>query len=464
MQRNDQRTVMLGEWEVKKVLIALAVPSIIGMVANGIYNVVDTIFVGRLGTTAIGAVSIVFPFFMIIAAVGLAVGVGAGSYISRLLGMGRKDEAEKTAMTAVVTVIGLGIAFSAAGQLWLEPILKLFGATETILPQAIEYSRALLVGAPIIMLKMTLNHILRAEGSAKASMVALIMGAVLNIILDPLFIFTFNLGVMGASAATVLAQACAAAYQFWFFLSGRSYLQLTFLRLQPSLSIYGQMIKIGSPIFITQFLNSAAMAMINTAAAPFGDGAVASMGIVKRVMSLAMFALFGFSQGFQPVAGFNYGARNFARLHEAIRYSLRVTTTFALAFTFVFVLFAERIVAVFSSDPEVLSIGSWALRAYAAPFAFLGYQLVYFALFQALGKAVPAAILSFARQGLILIPLILVLPRFFGLDGVILAQPGADALTAVITAFLAAKINRQLRLEAESTEPGPSLNIGYDRV
>ncbi len=450
MGQQDQRAVMLGQWPVKKVLIHLAIPSILGMVANGIYNIVDTIFVGRLGVTAIGAVSIAFPFFMMIAGVGLAVGIGSASYISRLLGMGRRAEAEKTAMTGILMVTVVGILFAALTQTFLEPMLRVFGATDTILPDAMLYSRWLLIGAPIIMLKITLNNLLRSEGSARASMTALLMGAGLNIILDPLFIFTFNMGIVGASVATVVAQAVAVAYQLWYYLAGRSYVQLSWARLRPNPEILKQIVTIGMPIFVTQLLNSAAMAMINVGAAPYGDAAVASMGVVKRVMALGMFTVFGYAQGFQPVAGFNYGARNFERLGEAIAFSVKLMTVFTVAATVLFITFSETVISWFSTDPEVLEIGSRALVALSAPFPLLGFQLVYFSLFQALGKALPAAILSFSRQGLLLIPMIIILPRFWGLNGVILAQPAADALTIAITAVLAVFISRQLRREAEA--------------
>jgi len=450
LAQRDHREEILAEWDVKRALIHLAIPSIIGMVINGVYNVVDTIFVGRLGTESIGAVSVVFPFFMLIAGFGLAVGVGSASYISRLLGMGRKEEADQTATTALVTVVVLGLVFAALGQIFLEPLLRIFGASDTILPHAVVYARALLIGAPIIMLKMTLNNVLRAEGSAHAAMIALVTGAVLNIILDPIFIFVFNMGILGASTATIVAQAVAAGYQLWFYFSGRSYVKIRLRQFRPAWHIYSQIIKIGTPIFVTQLLNSAAMAMINAAAAPFGDAAVASMGVVKRIMALGLFTVFGYAQGFQPVAGYNYGARNFDRLWQAIRFSLRISTAFTVTIAVLFIVFSQQIISWFSNDPEVLDIGGRALRALSAPFPLLGFQLVYFSLFQALGKALPAAVLSFSRQGLLLIPAVLLLPRFFGLDGVIFAQPLADALTIAVTAVLAVAVNRQLCREASS--------------
>ncbi|EEG78889.1 MATE family efflux transporter [Dethiobacter alkaliphilus] len=445
----DKRTAMLREGNVQKTLLALAIPSIIGMVVNGVYNIADTIFVGRISTSAIGAVSVVFPFFILIAAIGIAVGMGAASYISRSLGRDNKEEAEHTAATAVGMVMLMGVIFAVLGQYWLEPLLGMFGATETILPHAVAYAQALVIGSPIIMLKMTLNNILRAEGSAHASMTALVMGAVLNIILDPLLIFTFNMGVLGASVATVLSQVVAVGYQLWYFYSGRSYIRLSVAMFKPSKVIVTQIIKVGFPMFLTQCLNSVAMAMINTAAMPYGDSAVAALGIVKRVMSLGMFAVFGYGQGFQPFAGFSYGAKKFERLTEAIRFSVKVTTGFTVGLAVLLILFSELVISWFSNDPQVLQIGSHALMAYSIPFPLLGFQLVYFSLFQALGKAVPAGILSVSRQGLLLIPFVILLPRYIGLDGVIYAQPLADGLTVVMTLLLSVLINREIRREMD---------------
>jgi len=279
-------------------------------------------------------------------------------------------------------------------------------------------------------------------------MIALISGAVLNMILDPIFIFGLNMGIQGAAVATVLAQTFAVCFQLWYYISGRSYLKLSLSRFQPSKTIVMQIVKIGIPSILTLALNSMAMAMINNAAAPYGDYAVASMGIVKRVMSLGMFAIFGYGQGFQPMAGFNYGAKNFGRLNEAIRFSVRITTAFTFCAATLFIVFSETVISWFSTDPLVLQTGARALRALSVPFPLFGFQIIYFSLFQALGKAIPAGILSVSRQGLLLIPAIIILPRFLGLDGVIFAQPTADGLTIIMTVILAVMINKKLDREA----------------
>lgn len=458
----DKRKELLNSSNVKKTLITLAIPSIIGMVVNGIYNVVDTVFVGRIGTSAIGAVSVAFPFFMLISALGIAVGMGAASYISRSLGREDKEEAERTGATAVLIVLILGSLLAFFGNLFLEPILKLFGATESIMPYAIDYARVLVLGSPVVMMKMALNNTMRAEGSAKASMVALIVGAGLNIILDPILIFGFNMGIQGAAIATIFSQAMAVVFQVWYYKSGQSYLKLNFRNFKLKKIILVQILLIGLPIFFTHGLNSIAMGLVNNAAGPFGDAAVAAMGIVKRVISLALFAIFGFSQGFQPVAGYNYGADRYDRLWESLKFAIKVSTTFTILASAAFIIFSTTIISWFSTDPEVLEIGGRALRAYSIPFPLLGFQIVYFSLFQAMGKALPAGILSISRQGLLLIPAILILPNFMGLNGVIIAQPIADGLTIIMTGALALMINKVIKNRVaiqEKSKRGHSLTI-----
>lgn len=441
----DKRTEMLKNGNIKKTLLTLAIPSIIGMVVNGIYNIVDTIFVGRIGTSAVGAVSVVFPFFILISAIGIAIGMGSASYISRSLGRDDKEEAQNTAISGMILVVGIGIILALLGNHYLESILRLFGATDSIMSYAMDYGSVLVISSPIVMLKMFFNNILRAEGSVKASMYALLLGAILNIILDPLLIFTFNMGISGAAIATIISQAISVVYQIWYYKSGRSYLKLKLKSFKPNRVILAQIFIVGLPLFLTQALNSSAMALVNNAASEFGDAAVAAMGIVKRVMSLGLFAIFGYSQAFQPVAGFNYGARRYDRLWEAIRFSVKLSTIFTVAISTLIFFMSEQVISWFSMDPEVLAIGSTAIRAYAIPFPLLGFHLIYFSLFQALGKGVPAGILSISRQGLILIPAILLLPPIIGLNGVILAQPIADGLTVLMTGILALRINKDIK-------------------
>lgn len=448
MNSREKRTKMMGEENIKSVLIKLAFPAIIGMLVNAIYNIVDTIFVGKLGTSAIGAVSVVFPLFMLVGAVGLTFGVGAASYISRLLGEGRKSEADKTTSIAFFSSMIVGIVFTIIGLIYLEPILKLFGATDTIMPFAKDYARVLVSGSVFTMINMTMNNMLRAEGSAKISMIALSTGALLNIILDPIFIFTFDMGIVGASAATVLAQIISTILLLSYFITGKSYIKISPKYFSFSKKIYSEIFKIGTPTFIRQALSSIAIALLNVATSPYGDAAVASMGITLRVISMAMYVVFGYGQGFQPVAGYNYGAKKFDRLNESIKVSLKWTTIFCIIISIIFMVFTKPIISLFSNDQDVIDIASKTLRAMSILLPLFGFQNVYATLFQALGKGTQATILSISRQGIFLIPALLILPKAFKLNGVIFSQPIADFFNIIVTAVLAIEINKKLKKQA----------------
>ncbi|WP_432661855.1 MATE family efflux transporter [Wukongibacter baidiensis] len=448
MSEKNQRAEMMENEKIPAILMKLAIPGIIAMLVNAVYNVVDTMFVGMLGnTSAIGAVSVAFPLFMIIAAFGQMFGVGAGSYISRLLGEKNKELADKTTSTTFFTSLVCGIAFTIVGTILIEPLLKMFGATTTIMPFAKEYSLVLVAGSVFTVCNMTLNNMIRAEGNAKYSMFAISLGAGLNIILDPIFMFGFDMGIKGAALATVLAQGISFIFLIRYFISGKSYIKIAFKYFTLSRKIYTEIMKIGIATFARQALSSLALGLINVAAMPYGDAAVAAMGVTLRVVSIGMFVIFGYNQGFQPVVGYNYGAKKYNRLREAIKVSLKWTTSFAVVVTIVLMFFAEGIVAVFSKDPEVIAIGTKTIRAISLLFPLFGFQQVYASLFQALGKGKEALVLSLARQGIFLIPAVLILPKLFGLNGVIYSQTIADFFTIIVTAILAMSLNKSLRKE-----------------
>lgn len=448
----EKRARAMGNEKIPRILIKLSLPAIVAMLINAIYNTVDAFFIGKLGTSAIGAVAVAFPIFSLIGAIGLTFGIGAASYISRCLGAGKKAEADRTASTALFTSMGSGIIFTILGLILIIPLLRAFGATDTILPFAKDYTRILIMGSIFTMLNMTMNNMVRAEGNAPLSMVAMITGAVLNIALDPIFIFTFNLGITGAAIATVIAQGISTIILLGYYMSGKSYIHLNLRNLKPSRKIYGEILKIGSPSFIRNFLASFSVALINLAAKAYGDAAVASIGLTFRVLILGMFPLFGYAQGFQPVVGFNYGAKKFKRVFEAIRVSAIWTSVFSVAFAIVSIIFAPNIISVFSNDPAVIDIGSRSLRAVNIFFPLFGFQVISTVLFQALGKGLPAALLSLARQGIFLIPAILIMPGIFRLNGVIYSQPVADFLTIILTMFFAIDILRKLKREAQAFE------------
>jgi len=441
---NEQRAKLMGEEKIPKVLMKLAFPAIIGMMVTAIYNLVDTFFVSMLGTVAIGAVSVVYPMFMLLSAVGLMYGIGGASFVSRLLGKDQKAKADEVASTTILTSAFTSVIITILLMIFLEPILKMFGATPDIMASAVSYGRVLVFGAVFTILNMTLNNLLRAEGSAKYSMIGLSIGAVLNIVLDPIFIFVFDFGVSGAAIATVISQAVSTLVLISFFARRKTVLHFSFKQFKPSKATYSELYKIGIATFIRQFLMSFSMGLLNTAAAPYGAEAIASLGIVTKVFSLVAMVIFGYTQGFQPVAGYNYGAGHIERLKEAIRFSLIVTTIFCTISTIIYFTFTPQIIGIFSSDPKVVEISIKAMRAMVMLFPLFGFQTVYATLFQALGRGKEAATLSLSRQGIFFIPAILVLPRIFMLDGVLLAQPFADICTIALTAVLAIKAHKQL--------------------
>lgn len=448
----DKRIYLMEKESVKKALIALSVPAIIGMLINAIYNAVDTMFVGKVGTEAIGAVTLVFPIFMLISTIGLTFGVGSASYISRLLGQKKKDKASQVASTAFFTTIIVGTIFTIIAMLNLESFVKMTGATETIYPYAYDYMKIIVAGSIFVMLNMTMNNILRAEGSAMHSMKSMVTGAVLNMILDPIFILVFKMGISGAAYATILSQIVTTIMLSTYIFTGKSVLSIGISKVSFAKDIYGEIIKIGIPTFIRQLATSFAMILLNKAAVSYGDGAVAAVGIANRVIVLGMYILFGFNQGFQPFAGFNYGAKTYGRLKESITVALKWTTIFSTMAAIVFIGFAEPIVSVFTKDPEVISIATTALRALSIFLPLLGFQVVYSGLFQALGKALPAGILALSRQGIFFIPALLILPNMFGLNGVLYSQAVADFFTVIVTAFFAFKVNREINKLLEDTE------------
>lgn len=438
---------LLGNEKISKLLIKLATPAIIGMLINAIYNIVDTIFVGKLGTKAIGAASITYPLFMLIAAIGLMYGVGAGSYISRLLGVNDHNKVNIIGSTTLFLGIISGIILSIITYLNLDFILNLLGSTDSIMDYAKDYSEILLIGATFTIINMCFNNILRAEGNAKISMIALAIGALLNIILDPIFIFSLNMGIKGAAIATVISQFTSTIILFYIFISGKTLTQISFKYIKFNYVDIMEIYKIGIPTFFTQTLMSLSMGLLNGAAKPYGDTAIAAIGITNRVFSIGFMILFGFAQGFQPVAGYNYSSKNYSRLKLALKTSLQWSTIFCIVVAILQIIFAENIIGLFSNDEKVIKIGSIALKAISLMFPFFGYQVIYTTLFQSLGKALESTILSLSRQGIFFIPMIFILPHYFNLAGVIITQPVADLFTLLLTFYFSKKIHNKIAVQ-----------------
>lgn len=455
MDRNTKME-LLGGAPIPKALLALGIPTMVGMLINALYNLADAYFVGGLGTDQMGAVTVAFPLGQVIVGLGLLFGNGAAAYLSRLLGLGDKDTANKVASTAIYSSVSVGAIAVLLSVIFLEPILKQAGAIESVLPYAITYAQIYLVFSIFNVFNVTMNNIVSSEGAAKTAMLALIAGALLNVMLDPVFIYTLDLGIAGAAIATAISQISSTAVYLYYILRKKSVFHFSIRDCCFTRDILSEILKIGIPTLIFQLLTSLSIGMINSAAKEYGGSALAAMGPVTKVMSMGTLIVFGFLKGFQPIAGFSYGAKKFDRLREAIRVSFLWSTIFCIIFGLIAAIFPAKIMSLFTKeDVEMVRTGSAALRANGLSFILFGFYTVYSFLFLVLGKAAEGCILGACRQGICFVPVILILPAVWGLSGVLYAQPIADVITAAVTAVMAVRLHRELRtMEAHiSTSP-----------
>lgn len=417
---------------IPKLVVTLAIPTIISMMTTAIYNMADTFFVSQLGTSAAGAVGIVFSLMAVIQAIGFMLGMGAGSLNSRLLGAQKNREADEVGSTAFFCALGFGLLLTVGGLIFLNPLMRILGATETILPYARSYAQYILYGAPIMCSSFVLNNLLRSQGKALLAMCGIATGGVLNIALDPLFIFGFGLGIGGAALATLISQCISFCILLSFFLFHKSVVNISLFKISRRGIVYWRIIKTGLPSFCRQGLASAATVALNVAAAPYGDPAIAAMSIVGRIFMLILSAMLGFGQGYQPVIGFNYGAAKYDRVRQAFRFALTVGTILLTCLGLVCYIFAPQIMALFrADDAEVIAIGTVACRAQCVALVFQPLIVICNMTFQVLGRAWQATFVSSCRQGIFFLPLIFLLPALFGLTGVQFTQPAADLLTFV---------------------------------
>ena len=443
----NKKMALLGSAPIPKALLALGIPTMIGMLINALYNLVDTYFVGGLGTDQMGAVTVAFPLGQIVVGLGLLFGNGAAAYLSRLLGRGDKDTANKVASTAIYSGISIGAVVILFSVIFLEPILKQAGAIESVMPYAITYTRIYIVFSIFNVFNVTMNNIVSSEGAAKTAMCALMAGAVLNVILDPVFIYALNLGVAGAAIATAISQIVSTLVYVCYILRKKSVFSFSIKECCFAKEIMSEILKIGIPTLIFQLLTSLSISMINSAAKDYGGSALAAMGPVTKIMSMGTLIVFGFLKGFQPIAGFSYGAKKFDRLREAIKTAILWSTAFCVIFGVIAAVFSTQIVSLFTKeDAEMVRVGSIALRANALSFVLFGFYTVYSFLFLVMGKATEGCILGTCRQGICSVPAILILPTVWGLSGVLCAQPIADIISAIVTAVMAVRLHRELRI------------------
>lgn len=445
MSERNNKLELLGNAPIPKALMALGVPIMIGMLINALYNLVDAYFVGGLGERQIGAISIAFPLGQVVVGLGLMFGNGAASYLSRLLGRGEKDTANQVASTALYSSLLIGAVIILFAAVFMEPILIMLGATETILPYALTYARIYVISCIFNVFNVTMNNIVSSEGAAKTTMCALLLGAVLNIGLDPLFIYTLDLGVAGAAIATAISQMVSTLVYLIYVFRKKSAFSFSIKKFTPTKAIMTEILKIGVPTLTFQILTSLSIALINRAANSYGDAVIAGMGAVTRITSMGTLVVFGFLKGFQPIAGFSYGAKKFDRLREAIKISTLWSTIFCVIVGLLIAVFSKQIISQFTTGNEgMILVGQKSLIANGFSFFLFGFYTVYSSLFLALGKGAAGFFLGACRQGICFVPVILLLPTVWEINGILYAQPIADVLSAVITVWMALKLHKEL--------------------
>lgn len=449
MQRETDQFRKMTETPVANLVVTLGIPTTISMLVTSIYNMGDTVFVGTLGTSASGAIGVVFGYMAILQAVGFMFGQGSGSQIARLLGQRNREAASRIASTGFLTAFGIGLLIAVGSWFRLDSLLRLLGSSETILPYARSYCRYILLGAPFITGSFVLNNILRYEGLAMKAMIGLVTGAVLNLLLDPLLILVFHMGTAGAGLATALSQLVGFLILLSMFLRGVTQSRLSLRFYSHNVRDVLGIIAVGFPSLLRQAMGSLGTILLNRCAREYGDAAVAAMAIVNRVAMFVFSVGLGLGQGYQPVCSFNYGAGKYRRVKEAMRATLRLTMLILAVFSILVYAFAPALVRFFRDDPAVIAIGTRALRYACLVMLFQPVAVLTNMTLQSCGRALPASFLALLRSGLYFIPLLFLLNRTLGIRGIEMAQPVSDVLTALTSIPFLLWFFRHLPAETE---------------
>lgn len=417
---------------VHKLIIMLGIPTTISMLITNVYNMADSFFVSQISLQAGGATSIVFGVMSILQAFGFMFGHGAGSFISRSLGNRQTEEASKYASLSFFMAFMVGVLIMTFGLIFLNPFMQLLGSTDTILPYARDYALFILIAAPFMTSSCVLNNVLRYEGRATLAMIGLTTGGLLNMALDPLFIFVFKMGILGAGLATAISQVISFFILFSMYWAGKTQSKISFKFLKFDMKMLGGIILTGLPSLARQGLNSISTMIMNAQAKVFGDAAIAAMGYVARTTGLIFSVGLGIGQGFQPVSGYNYGAGKYSRVKKGALFTLFFGMSFIGLLSTICFIFAPQIISIFGNEPQVISIGGTALRIYCIALLTFPASVVTNMLFQSIGKGIPSLLLSCLQSGLLFIPLCLTLPSFLGMLGIELSQPIAYTVSAMV--------------------------------
>ncbi|MBK5200871.1 MAG: MATE family efflux transporter [Spirochaetaceae bacterium] len=425
----------MGVEPIGSLLWKLSLPATVGMLANALYNLVDTIFIGQgVGSLGIAGISIAFPLQMIVSALAQMFGVGAASIVALKLGEGDEESAAKAAGNAMIMAVGVAAIYAILGSIFIDPLLNFVGVTEAIKPYAKDYLSIIYIGSIFLSFAMCCLNIIRAEGNAKEAMFIMLIGTILNVILDPILIFGFNMGIKGAAIATIVSQMSSTAFSLRYFLSGKSVLNLKRSSFVIKFTMVRQTILLGTSTFIRQIGNSIVAILMNNFLGIYGGNeAIAAFGMINKLTIFFLMPMFGIVQGFQPIAGFNFGAKKYSRVRQVMKYTIIVCSLYGLFISIINITFSRQLLLMFGADEQVLKIAIPALRVLMSTMVFIGIQVIGSTYFQAIGDSVPAILFGLSRQFFILIPILLILPQMFGLIGIWISSPIADIIATLVT-------------------------------
>lgn len=442
----------LGTEPIFKLLMRFSIPAIVGMMVNALYNVVDRMYIGNspsLGANGIAGITIAFPIMIILMAMGVLFGIGGATLFSIRLGQKKEAEAAHVLENAFLLLTSGGLVFLIIGQIFLTDILVLFGASQEVLPYATGYLRFILFGSVFGVTSMGLNHFIRADGNPKVAMLSMFLGAGTNIILDPIFIYVLDWGMEGAALATIISQTFSFIWVVSYFIGKKSKVKLSLKALKPEWTVIKLIITLGIPPFTLQIASSLLNVILNkTLIAHGGDLGISAMGIVHSLQTLLILPVIGINQGVQPLISFNFGARQYDRVREAAKLGIFSATLVIMAGYLATRLFPVAMVGMFNREPELLELGTFALKRWFLFTPLVGFQIIAGSFFQAIGKSKIAMTLTLSRQGLFLIPSILIFAHFFGMEGILWSAPVSDALATVVTSFFFFRGLRDLEKKA----------------
>jgi putative MATE family efflux protein len=437
----------LGEEKISTLLIKFSIPATVGMMVNAFYNIVDRIYIGNssdLGSNGLAGITLGFPIMLILLSIGVLFGIGGATLFSIRLGEKKDKEAETVLANAFVMLILSGLLYMILGQLFIRQILIAFGANDTTLPYAMAYMRVVFFGAVFQAVSLGMNNFIRADGNPKLAMYTMFLGAGTNIILDPIFIYGFGMGMAGAALATIIAQSFSCTWVVYYFLGKHSRVKLkkSAMKLQRKISL--KIIELGMPGFLMQLANSLLNIVLNKSLINYGgDVAISAMGIINSVQTLILMPVIGIRQGTSPIVGFNFGAKKYKRVKEAVKYAIIAGTIIVSIFYILIQLFPRHLIGMFNREAELLAFGEGAVRIWFFLVPFVAFQLIGSYFFQSIGRARVATFLTLSRQVIFLIPAILIFPRFWGLEGLLFAAPFADLCSVVVTAIMFTKTIRE---------------------